>query len=242
MVTDHERSPKKGPTERGIGGPGGSLGTGQSCCEPPSHLPPTAVLFQGIALPGRPVVRMAHRRLAKPVTWTAWPVPTPTTLLAIYRYVCVVHSLLTGARRWPLQLVPARQGGITGSPERAPATGHRLHWSSSVFFNCRWKVRFFPCSPFPLWQNWGWNQTSGWKQYIWKKRGPNRFSHLNWSSHEFHLQFWTSGTCDFTAVISSFRSSIFRIKSFKSSELIAYRVLIGRMPHHRLDTGEWTSV
>jgi hypothetical protein len=33
------------------------------------------------------------------------------------------------------------------------------------------------------------------KQYTEKKekkekRGPNWFSHLNWSSHEFHPQFW----------------------------------------------------
>jgi hypothetical protein len=37
---------------------------------------------------------------------------------------------------------------------------------------------------------------------------------------------------------SLFKSSVFRIKSFQSSELIGHRVLIGRMPHHRSDVGE----
>jgi hypothetical protein len=75
-----------------------------------------------------------------------------------------------------------------------------------------------------------------------KKEGTELVFSPNWSSHEFHLQFWISGTCDFTAVISSFRSSIFRIKSFKSSELIGYQVLIGKMPDHQSKAGERTFV
>ncbi len=38
--------------------------------------------------------------------------------------------------------------------------------------------------------NWGKNETSGKEWYTEKNRGPNLFSHLNWSSGEFHPQFW----------------------------------------------------
>jgi hypothetical protein len=57
-----------------------------------------------------------------------------------------------------------------------------------------WRIRVIgkvPQTGAQFHQNQGWNEMSGWKQYTGQKQGgPNKFSHLNCLSQEFHPQFW----------------------------------------------------